>query len=117
MYKPDLYVYKCILIRIIDGDTMVVDIDMGLDIHVYKKIRLAGLNAESKRTNLGQKAINVVNTYFVNKGFVYLRTFKDKVGKYGRLLCELVDSDGICLNDELVKLGLASHYMVMQRDE
>ena len=40
---------------------------------------------------------------------VLIRTHKDKSGKYGRLLGELL-ADGVNLNETLIELGMAEEY-------
>lgn len=32
--------YKCRLLKVVDGDTMDLDVDVGLDTHVYVRVRL-----------------------------------------------------------------------------
>jgi micrococcal nuclease len=46
---------------------------------------------------------------FVTGKQVYINTIMDKTEKYGRLLAN-VYVDGVCLNDELIKNGLAERY-------
>ena len=45
-----MYVYKAKLDRVVDGDTLDAIIDLGFDITVHKRIRLAGINAPESRT-------------------------------------------------------------------
>jgi|TARA_B110000483_G_C18043316_1_gene483484 micrococcal nuclease len=47
--KP--YIYNCIIKRVVDGDTIDVDIDLGFDVWMKKKrVRVAGIDAPETRT-------------------------------------------------------------------
>ena len=56
-----MYEYKCVLRRIIDGDTIVVDIDLGFKVFLQKeKVRLFGINTPESRTrNLEEKKLGL----------------------------------------------------------
>ena len=45
-----MYTYKARLDRVIDGDTIDANIDLGFDITVHKRIRLAGIDTPESRT-------------------------------------------------------------------
>ena len=45
-----MHYYNATLVRVIDGDTVDAMIDLGFDIQVKKRIRLAGINAPESRT-------------------------------------------------------------------
>ena len=87
-----MYTYKAKLDRIVDGDTLDAKIDLGFDITVHKRIRLAGINTpesrtrdkeEKKRGLAAKDALTVmieednVNNYFVLES--------ESVGKFGML--------------------------------
>ena len=42
-----MYNYKISLLRVVDGDTIDAEIDLGFDIKVKKRIRFAGINAQN----------------------------------------------------------------------
>ena len=44
------YQFKAELIKVVDGDTIDADIDLGFDISVHKRIRLAGIDSPESRT-------------------------------------------------------------------
>ena len=54
-----MYEYNCIIKRVVDGDTVDVDIDLGFGIWVHnQRIRLSGIDAPETRTrNLEEKAL------------------------------------------------------------
>ena len=45
-----MYTYKAILDRVVDGDTIDAHIDLGFDITIHKRIRLAGIDTPESRT-------------------------------------------------------------------
>ena len=61
MSLKDPYIYRIKQItRVIDGDTVDADIDLGFDISLTKRIRLAGIDTpESRTTNVKEKAMGL----------------------------------------------------------
>ena len=55
------FVYKAILERVIDGDTIDVTLDLGFDVKLHKqRCRLAGIDTPESRTrNLAEKALGL----------------------------------------------------------
>ena len=52
-----MYTYKAKLDRVVDGDTVDAHIDLGFDITIHKRIRLAGIDTPESRTrDLEEKA-------------------------------------------------------------
>lgn len=105
-----MYDYKAKIIRVVDGDTAIVDINLGFDIVVRQTVRFARINAFEtrlgKNTNEEEKKIGLEAKEYVKNLIegkeVYLKTFKDK-GKYGRYIAEIYyGEEKINLNDELV---------------
>ena len=108
------YIYKAEVISIYDGDTMVLQIDLGFDIKHRITVRLARINAPEVRGESRLEGFEsrdfLIDTIFGESGpadnTVVIKTYKDKKEKYGRYLADIF-LDGVCLNDELVKNGLA----------
>ena len=44
-HKDARWMFPCQVVRVIDGDTVVLDIDRGDDIHHRKRLRLLGIDA------------------------------------------------------------------------
>ena len=112
-----MYTYKARLDRVIDGDTIDANIDLGFDITVHKRIRLAGIDSPESRTrDLEEKKRGLASKdkliELLDKGSLVLES--KEVGKYGRVLGVLhVYPDGdlpININDTLVKEGYAVEY-------
>jgi micrococcal nuclease len=108
----ELYFYNGIVKEVYDGDTMTVDIDLGLGIWARgQKMRLARINAPEIRGDSYDEGIVVrdfVRGLTLNKAVV-IKTIKDQKEKYGRYLVE-VYIDGKNLNDMLLEHGMAVPY-------
>jgi len=110
-----MYNYNAELKRVIDGDTIVLDVDLGFGIWLRDEhIRLARINCPETRTrDLEEKAKGIAAREFVQfmllepTNNIQLKTFKDK-GKYGRYIAD-VFINGTNLNDLLVSEGLAEY--------
>jgi micrococcal nuclease len=96
-----MYEYQCKIVRVVDGDTTDVDIDLGFGVWMKKqRIRFYGMDTPESRTrDKEEKVYGLAAKYFVEsylpKGSrQVLRTRKDGVGKYGRILGEFVVFDG-----------------------
>ena len=119
-----LYVYQLSNIRVIDGDTIDADIDLGFRITVRKRIRLYGIDApetrlQSKIKNLDdrihEKKLGLIAKSHLAKTckehVIYLHSVGS--GKYGRVLGELYydDSDTkVCINDLMMSEGIVRPY-------
>ena len=107
-----MYVYKAKLDRVVDGDTVDANIDLGFDISINKRIRLAGIDTPETRTR--NKEEKVKGLASKNRLIELLKdgTFileSKEVGKYGRVLGTL-HVDDININKTLVKEGFAVEY-------
>ena len=112
-----MYTYKAKLDRIIDGDTVDAHIDLGFDITVHKRIRLAGIDTPESRTrDLEEKERGLASKARLEElleGGEFVVESKE-VGKYGRVLGELiVYPEGelpVNINETLVAEGYAVEY-------
>jgi len=90
-----IYIYKAELVRVIDGDTVELIIDLGFDTLRKERFRLYGVDAPELRTAEGKEAkawlIGILGPY----GAIYVQTIqlatKAKRDKYGRFLAVLYD--------------------------
>ena len=112
----NLYHYNAHVTKVYDGDTITVDIYLGLGICKKKeRIRLFGINTPEIRGGTdetkaqGIAARDALRVWILNKQIV-LKTIKDKTGKYGRLLGVIYFND-TNINDLLIKEGYAVEYM------
>ena len=91
-----MYEYRCKVVKIIDGDTVDVDIDLGFGVWMHKeRVRLFGIDTPESRTrDLEEKKYGLAAKKFLTEmldddGGIILKTHKDKTGKFGRILGEL----------------------------
>ena len=96
-----MYEYKCKIVKIVDGDTIDVDIDLGFGTWIHnERVRLVGIDAPESRTrDLEEKKAGLYEKKCV-EGFLpvgsnqTLITYKDKSGKFGRILGDFQIYDG-----------------------
>ncbi len=115
MDQTNLYCYKGTVLTIYDGDTIRVDIDLGLSIVVKNEpVRLSRINAPEVRgqeKQAGYLSRDYLRNRIGNKE-ILLQTEKDDKGKYGRYLVEIWIKEQekyININDEMVEKGFAEY--------
>ena len=96
--------------KVIDGDTIELLINLGLGVYSNQTCRLYNIDTpELRAKNPVERSRAVEAKNFtqdaVEGQLVKVYTQRDKRGKYGRLLCELVYSDYRVLSQELKKHG------------
>ena len=91
-----MYEYRCKVVKVIDGDTVDVDIDLGFGVWLHKeRVRMFGIDTPESRTrDLEEKKYGLAAKKFLtgmldDEGGIILKTHKDKTGKFGRILGEL----------------------------
>ena len=111
--SPDAFVYRATLDRVVDGDTLDCDLDLGFDVILQKqRVRLAGIDTPESRTrNLKEKALGLK----AKERLIELCEGKFKVkslgkGKYGRILGIPYTADGEDICQKLIKEGHAVEY-------
>jgi micrococcal nuclease len=105
-----LYEYRAQLIRVVDGDTVWLDVDLGFDVRRKDSFRLYGINTPEMNTAEGVTAKARLEE-LLKPGGITVTTEKDRREKYGRYLATLWVS-GANINRLLVTEGLAQEYMV-----
>jgi micrococcal nuclease len=111
-----MYEYGCKVTRVVDGDTIDVDLDLGFDI-IYKcRVRLYAIDTPESRTRnkdekvRGKLAAKFLQDAISNGKNVILQTqLKDSKGKFGRVLASVI-IDGININQQMVTNHLAVRY-------
>lgn len=105
-----MYEYAARPLRVIDGDTLEVQVDLGFDVHVKQRVRLLGVNCPEHGTVGGEDATAFTKGWLQQFGpDLTLRTVRDRKEKYGRYLGVIVASTRI-LNEDLVTNGHAVDY-------
>ena len=124
-----MYEYRCKVIKVIDGDTVDVDIDLGFDIMLRdERVRIMGIDTPESRTRdkvekkfglaskarlkelIGGKSGPILKTQINKKG-------EDMRGKFGRILGDFVTEDGRMVTDILVEEGHAVAYFGGSKEE
>jgi micrococcal nuclease len=106
-----MFEYKARVVRVVDADTLDVIIDLGFNVLTNQRVRLLGINAAEKNTEMGKKAIDYVRFLLPLGTTVILQSEKDKKEKFGRYLARVFFPESKeCLNDVLVTKGLAVLY-------
>lgn len=120
-----MYEYLATVLRVVDGDTMHLNVDLGFNIKFEMPVRLLGLNCPELNTDAGKVArqfvIDWLNTHALVEGIhsedswqVILHSYKDKQEKYGRYLGMILDTSsfGLSLNQALLDSGNAVVYPI-----
>lgn len=106
-----MYEYKTKVVRVVDGDTVDVDIDLGFGVWLRKeRVRLMGIDTPESRTrDKVEKKYGLAAKAFLKKTLgttPILKTTKDGKGKFGRILgtfiIEYEDGTRIDINQYLV---------------
>ena len=108
------------LIKIVDGDTIDVDIDLGMNtVKANERIRLAGIDTpESRTTDKFEKSLGLESKEYLKsklkaaKKIVIKTELPDSTEKYGRMLGWIyLDEDTVSLNEQMINDGYAWAYM------
>jgi micrococcal nuclease len=117
--ETDRYVYDASVIRVVDGDTLDLLIDLGFRVFTKVRVRLFGVDTpetfgvkkESEEYKAGKAATAFVETWFTEREKVLVKSHDGKPlgqGKYGRWLAVVLPRDGgMSLNEALLKHGHA----------
>jgi micrococcal nuclease len=111
-----MYKYKCKLVRVVDGDTADVLIDLGFDTWRKSRLRFKGVDTWEKRTrDKEEKVKGIAASAFtqkyleMNEGNFVIQSFGR--GKYGRVLAEIfIEGEDKSLNQLLIENGHAYVY-------
>lgn len=107
------------VLKVVDGDTIDVDIDLGFDISYSQRVRLAGIDTpESRTTDKKEKALGLEVKDRLKKAIdaatnIVIKTEKpDSSEKYGRILgWVFLDDNKVSINQILIDEGFAWGYM------
>ena len=127
-----MYEYKCTIVKVIDGDTVDVDIDLGFNVVLEKqRVRLYGIDTPESRTrDLEEKKYGLMAKDFVKKympvhSIQTLATNVDKSGedergKFGRILGTFFVEDEenytVSLNEMMISHHHAVKYMGQNKE-
>jgi endonuclease YncB( thermonuclease family) len=115
-----MHCYKAILERVVDGDTLHVNLDLGFGITHKEILRLAKINAPEADTKEGVKSFLALKKILKDVPFLVVKTNKTDI--YGRYVAEVffgkkgekdaqeVAKNGVYLNQLLLDLGVVEKY-------
>ena len=109
-----MYEYRVEIVRVVDGDTVDVDIDLGFGVWLKKqRVRLYGIDTPESRTrDLNEKKYGLMAKEYLKERIsngAILKTRLDGKGKYGRILGEFIvldDAGTGALNDNEVRVNV-----------
>lgn len=114
----EIFTYKARVLKVIDGDTITVDMDTGLNEFIGQKLRLRGIDCPEMNTEEGIRAKRFVESRLKDCLFIIVKTHKDRSDMWDRYLADVfyakgqsdpekVAAEGTYLNQELLDKGLA----------
>jgi micrococcal nuclease len=106
------------VLKVVDGDTIDVDIDLGFSVSFAQRVRLAGIDTpESRTTDLKEKALGLESKEYLKslldgaKDIIIQTEKPDSSEKYGRILGWLfINDDELSLNEKMITEGYAWEY-------
>ena len=115
-----MFEYPCKIIKVVDGDTADVDIDLGFGVWLKnQRVRFFGIDTPESRTSdkvekiYGKAAKAFVQKYLPKGSISTLITHKDAKGKYGRILGEFRVHDAETGTDVILnQIMIERHYGV-----
>ena len=122
-----MYEYKVTVLRVVDGDTVDVDIDLGFGIVLSnERVRIMGIDTpESRTTNKLEKVFGLASKARLKSLLGKTAVLKTQInkngedmkGKFGRILGDFVAPDGRMVTDILVEEGHAVAYFGGSKEE
>jgi len=122
-----MFEYRCNVVRVVDGDTVDVDIDLGFGVWMRKqRIRMYGIDTPESRTrDLEEKKYGLAAKDFLvgmldDPNGITLKTHKDGKGKFGRILGELWRTTNYAdksVNEYMIEKHHAVRYMGQSKDD
>lgn len=117
-----MYRYNVTVTRVVDGDTVDVDIDLGFGM-TYKKqrVRMMGIDTPESRTrDLEEKFYGKQSKYFL-EGLLKdkkVQLLSHDKGKFGRILGELfIEKNEVSINQQMIDNYHAVPYFGQSKDD
>ena len=118
MENKDPYIYRIKKVyKVVDGDTIDADIDLGFDISLTKRIRLAGVDTpESRTADANEKKYGLESKDWLKhrlefaKDIIIKTELPDSTEKYGRIIGHLfINNEEVSLNNQMITEGYAGY--------
>lgn len=90
------FIYRAEVLKVVDGDTLLLRLDLGFQVWKEQRIRLAGIDAPALDADGGPEALDYVQTQMAKAKVVTVSTIKiDIYGRYvGHVFYSLNEDDG-----------------------
>jgi len=120
-----MYQYKCKIIKVLDGDTVDIDLDLGFKIILAnQRVRMAGVDTPESRTTIAEEKVRGVisKKKLAEKlpigSWQIIETQKPDSNddKFGRILGVIILEDGTRVNDWLIQNNYAVPYKGENKD-
>ena len=122
-----MYEYKCTVNKIVDGDTVDVDIDLGFGIVLTdERVRIMGIDTPESRTRnkieklfglaAKQRLKELLSKQCILKTEIN-KDGEDMKGKFGRVLGDFVSPNGKMITDIMIEEGHAVAYHGQSKDD
>ena len=118
-----MYRFNARLVRVVDGDTIDADIELGFSVFMRDRIRIMGIDTPESRTrNLAEKSWGLAAKHRLIEllaeadGVFTLVTEDMEKGKFGRVL-GTIEVNGKDANQSLIEENLAIPYEGGNKDE
>ena len=122
-----MYEYKCTVNKIVDGDTVDVDIDLGFGIVLTdERVRIMGIDTPESRTRnkieklfglaAKQRLKELLSKQCILKTEIN-KDGEDMKGKFGRVLGDFVAPNGKMITDIMIEEGYAVAYHGQSKDD
>jgi len=122
-----MYEYRCKVVKVIDGDTVDVDIDLGFGVWLHdERVRIMGIDTpESRTSDKVEKVFGLAAKKRLKELLgedVVLKTQvnkdgEDMKGKFGRILGDFVSNDGRMVTDIMIAEGHCVAYFGGSKEE
>jgi micrococcal nuclease len=118
-----MYEYQAVIKRVVDGDTVDIDIDLGFGVILKdERVRIMGIDTPESRTrDLTEKKFGLASKerlkQLLGKKSILKCKEYDSKGKFGRILGDFTTNDGRMVTDVLVEEGHAVAYFGGSKEE
>jgi len=122
-----MHEYRCVITKVVDGDTLDIDIDLGFGVWLRKqRVRMYGIDTPESRTkDLEEKKYGLAAKDFLtdmlnDEAGITLKTHKDAKGKFGRILGEFWRTTSFAdksINDYMIEKHHAVAYYGQSKED
>ncbi len=105
-----LTAYPARIERVIDGDTVVARLDLGLGVELLQHVQFVGINAPERQTEAGKQTRAYVEARLLHRQVTLSVNLQRPRDAFGRVLA-VVEMDGHSFNQELLDAGHAVAYV------